>query len=137
MSKKSTSPVRTISGRRARRELRRARALARRGPLAAYRLALSLVSGMVVSGGALFDDVRNRTTPDDDLLRFGFAFGLVWVSWGVIDSVFADVQHRQEREADVARRVAELQRRREQFNMAVEEQASASGETVRSRPLDT
>ena len=90
-TKKSSSPqTHTISGRKAHRELRRARALARRGPLAAYRFAASLGAGVLVAGPAMLQNAQSGMELDSDVFRFALAFVLIWILWGVIDSVFAD-----------------------------------------------
>lgn len=110
--KKADADTRTLSGRKARRELRRARRLSRRGPIAPYRMAAAVVASLVVAGPAM---VRAAGSGDlaDPLLRFVCAAALTWMTWGLVDSVFADVQHREEREAELARRVAARARKRE------------------------
>lgn len=101
---KSNTVTRTVTAKEAKKELKRIRKAARRGPLAPYRLAAALVLGFVVAGADLFGSlVEDPTVP---ALRFALAALLGWVMWGVIDWVLASTSRQMDLEERRAKRAA-------------------------------
>lgn len=104
-----------MSAKEAKRELRRIRKMARRGPLAPYRLAVSVLLGLIVAGREIWENLQGD--PSAGVLRFVAAGLLAWVTWGAIDSVFASASRELEAAEKRAKR-AQRQAEREAQNQA-------------------
>jgi len=112
----STETTREITVKEAMKELRRVRKLRRRGMLAPYRLAVALVTAIVVAGPELVSTASGD--PSRAALRFAAGALLGWTTWGVVDSVLASTQRR-----------VEADERRERRRVREEAQAAEASST--------
>ena len=81
--------TRTLSVKEARKEIKKAKIGARRGPLAPWRLAATLAFSLLIGGRGLWDAVYAGENMLHGAKVFVAAFAIAWVSWGVIDASLA------------------------------------------------
>lgn len=87
-----------IDYKRLKKEIRKNKAAKRRGPMAAYRMAIASIFAALTAGS----DLWSSATSGDDVaksgIRFFLAFSIAWVMVGMIDSALASAGRQADRE---------------------------------------